>query len=385
MSPQHQRTRYGHKVNGPRARAKNSAFDVTYVGAPAPRPRDVGRTDRRLPSLDGLRAASIILVLLSHLPGLDAVPVLNQLWRIDAGNLGVRVFFVISGFLITTLLLSEHARSGTIDLKRFYLRRTFRIMPPFYVFLLCMWIGGMMGLHQVSMTSSWHAATYLTNYLSSEWPVGHTWSLSVEEQFYLLWPGLIVLVGLRAGFRSALLMLAVSPLCRLAAESFAAWPSNPRYGFESVADALATGCLLARHRDALWQFRPYRAALESRWSLAIPVAVLAAAVACVQWPGHLAAVGQTLLNVVLAVAIDWCLRRPDTLLGRVLNLPPVAYVGTLSYSLYLWQQPFLNAKSPASLTFRLAGLVAFALASFYLVEQPSLRLRGILERRWRVA
>ncbi len=391
MQLQQTRARSRHAIDHPGTRAGRPHLAVALVDAPTPpRPRESpregpreGRTDRRLPSLDGLRALSILLVILWHLPGRPTMPVLGQLWRIDAGNLGVRVFFVISGFLITTLLLAEHARSGTIDLKRFYLRRTFRIMPPFYVFLAGMWLAAQLGLQELSAASLWHTATYTTNYLGAQWPVGHTWSLSVEEQFYLLWPGLIVLVGLRGGFRSALVMLAVSPLCRLAAEAFAGWPGNARYGFESVADALATGCLLARHRDALWQYRPYRALLESRWSVAIPAAVLGAALVCGQWPGPVAAVGLTLLNVTVAVAIDWCLRRPDTLVGRVLNLPPVAFVGTLSYSLYLWQQPFLNETATGALAWRLAAVFALALASFYLVEQPTLRLRAHVERRWR--
>src|SRR6266404_6739780 len=90
----------------------------------------------RIPGLDGIRAVSILLVIGWHLSSSGSAPWLAPLWRIDAGNLGVRVFFVISGYLITSLLLVEHARTGTIDLRRFYLRRAFRIMPAFYAFLI---------------------------------------------------------------------------------------------------------------------------------------------------------------------------------------------------------------------------------------------------------
>ena len=334
----------------------------------------------RLPSLDGLRAVSIGLVILSHLPGKDSfVP---WLWHLGAGNLGVRVFFVISGFLITTLLLAEYEKSGRISLKHFYFRRTFRIMPAAYVFLLAMWLASRLGLHELSLASVLRAATYTSNYLTGEWPVGHTWSLSVEEQFYLLWPGLLVLVGLRGGFRGAMLMLLISPLCRTAATLLGYWPGPPRYTLECVADALAIGCLLARHRDAFWQWRPYRALMESPAALLLPVAVVASSVFTVHAPPAVAgAVGYSLLNLAIVLTIDWCLRVPTSLVGRVLNLAPVAFVGTLSYSLYLWQQPFLNEKVTLSLPLRLAGLCVFALASYYAVERPFLTLRSRIERR----
>src|SRR5690242_8359691 len=97
----------------------------------------------RIPSLDGLRAIAILLVIAWHASSASSGFVLGQLWRIDAGNLGVRVFFVLSGFLITTLILVEQERTGSIALGRFYFRRTLRIMPAFFVFL------GAMGLMRV--------------------------------------------------------------------------------------------------------------------------------------------------------------------------------------------------------------------------------------------
>ena len=147
-----------------------------------------------------MRAISILLVVAWHLRSNGSAPWLDPLWRVDTGNLGVRVFFVISGFLITSVLLAEYARSGTIALRRFYVRRAFRIMPVFYVFLAVMAIGGALGLLEAPLSSVLLAGTYTGDYTHLSWSVGHTWSLAVEEQFYLLWPGHIVLLGLRRAF-----------------------------------------------------------------------------------------------------------------------------------------------------------------------------------------
>lgn len=334
-----------------------------------------------IPSLDGLRAISIGLVVAWHVAGFTEVFPLDQMWRFDGGNLGVRVFFVISGFLITSLLLGEHGRSGRIDLPRFYFRRTFRLMPALYAFLLAMWAADALGWQNVPASAIAHAATYTGNYLSTAWPVGHTWSLAVEEQFYLIWPGLLALGGLVFGFRGALLVLFVSPVLRAAALGLGHWPDNPRYSFECVADALATGCLLARHRSALWAWTPYRSLLESRLSTVWPLLPFLTMVLAVRFPLAGAAVFLSLTNLSIALGIDWSLRNATAPLGRLLNAPPLIWVGRLSYSIYLWQQPFLAEDRHLPLPAAIAALSACAVASFYLIETPALALRSRIEHR----
>jgi len=340
----------------------------------------------RLPSLDGLRAISIALVIVSHVAALHLVPGLDKSWRIDPGNLGVRTFFVISGFLITSLLLEERRTSGTISLPRFYLRRTFRIMPAFFVFLLAMGLAAALGWQTLSGRSLLHAATYTSNYYAADWPVGHSWSLSVEEQFYLLWPGVLLLALLRGGergaFRAAAAMLLVSPLLRLFAAVSGHWPDNPRYAFETVADALAVGCLLARYRNTLWTWAPSRRLLVSYAAGWWPVAVLVLAAMNVRWPIFGAALGISLLNVAIAFGVERSVSLPEAGVGRLLNARLLGLVGTWSYSLYLWQQPFLAEHASLALPVRVAALLTCAVASYYLVERPTLRLRSQLERRW---
>lgn len=341
-------------------------------------PIPASRESRRIPSLDGIRAVSILLVIAWHLRSSGTAPWLDPLWRIDSGNLGVRVFFVISGYLITSVLLAEYGRTGTIDLRRFYLRRAFRIMPVFYVFLGVIALAASLGVVDASPSSIIRAATYTADYARTEWTVGHTWSLAVEEQFYLLWPGLIVLLGLRRSFKGAAFMLLLSPSIRILS-ILGHWRNNPRYAFEGVADALATGCLLAYARPWLWDRAPYRRMLESRAMTLWPVFIVAIAAANVRWEYIGAIAGISLLNIAIAVLIDWCLRFPDTWIGRILNARPIAFLGVLSYSIYLWQQPLLSEGRTLRFPLSILCIGALAFTSYKVVEQPFLRLRARLE------
>jgi len=350
--------------------------------SPVPRSR-VPRVDGRIPSLDGLRALSIGLVLLAHLMGTRNFVVIPELGRWQLGNLGVRIFFVISGFLITTLLFEEVDRTGKISLGQFYRRRFFRIFPAFYGFCAVLFV--LQGMQIITLRPGDLAAavTYTMNYHHDRsWYAGHIWSLSVEEQFYLLWPAILVFAGMRGGLRVAVLAVLVAPALRFA---MGFCPSlRPGIGetFPSIADALATGCVLAGLRPWLARVPRWHRFLRSPLFWLTPLAVAAFArnpSAKLDW-----LVGETVMNVGIAVIIEKTIRMPNDLLGRALNTRPLVFIGTLSYSLYLWQQVFLNRRGSSDvqsfpLNLILVGLVA--LASYYLVERPFLRVRVRLERR----
>jgi peptidoglycan/LPS O-acetylase OafA/YrhL len=142
------------------------------------------------------------------------------------------------------------------------------------------------------------------------------------------------------------------------------------------------GCLLARYRSALWTWAPARRVLVSHAAGWWPVAMLAVAAINVRWPLFDAALGVSLLNVVIALGIERSVSLPQAGIGPLLNARPLALVGTWSYSLYLWQQPFLAEHASLALPVRVAALVACAVASYYVVERPALRLRARLERQW---
>jgi peptidoglycan/LPS O-acetylase OafA/YrhL len=335
----------------------------------------------RIPSLDGLRAISITMVLLAHLTGTAGLPTkwLPFAW----GRLGVFVFFIISGYLITSLLMKERERTGTISLGKFYFRRTMRIFPAMYVFILAVVVLEKLGVVKLLPGDVLTAATYTMNFHSERaWWLGHTWSLAVEEQFYLIWPAVVVVVGLAGGLRAALGAVVAAPILRVVV--FYAWPeqrANVEQAFPFVFDSLATGCALAILRQRLWADRRYRALLESRFFGIVPLVVVAAYTSSPS-VGLSLLVGQTVINVGIALCVDWAIRFPESRVGRILNTRPFIWVGTISYSLYLWQQLFLCRDMPAWFTtFPLNIVLAFAAAtaSFYLVEQPFLRLRERME------
>ena len=331
---------------------------------------------RRLPSLDGVRAVSIALVLLGH-----SLAFGSRRYVGDVANLGVRCFFVLSGFLITSLLLEEFRKNGQISLRNFYARRTLRIFPAFYVFLLGVFFLERSGVVERISTPSWiHAVTYTSDYLSlHDRPLGHLWSLAVEEQFYLIWPVAVVLLRPRKALWSAFAVVLIVPLVR-----FFTWRFFPdsahemKWQFHTVCDALATGCLLAGVRDAAWERPAYRRFLNSAAFALVPIGVLALNWITVGRPRVDYLVGQTSLNVGIALCIDYLVRKPDGFAGRTMNIRFVAYVGTLSYSIYLWQQIFANPDAPG-LAYRVAFALAAAWCSFTFVEKPFLSLRQRFE------
>jgi peptidoglycan/LPS O-acetylase OafA/YrhL len=171
----------------------------------------------RIPSLDGIRALSIYLVLLAHLKGTAGFPIANGRSTIgDIGELGVRIFFVISGFIITKLLLQELEQSGAISLRRFYLRRTLRIFPASYCYLAVIGLISAFGFLSVTGSDLRNGAVYLMNYAKTRsWSVGHMWSLSVEEQFYLLWPAVVCAFGRIRAMQAAALLVVLAPVSRV--------------------------------------------------------------------------------------------------------------------------------------------------------------------------
>jgi len=327
----------------------------------------------RIRSLDGLRALSIGLVLVSHLVGTANFPLPSQAGRFFAlGELGVRVFFVISGFLITGILLGEES----INLRRFYFNRTMRIFPPYYVFLIILTL--------LAMQSDWSAWFYVSNYNPARpWNVGHTWSLSVEEQFYLCWPFVMKYAGSRRALIGACVFILLAPIIRLLE-----WQLVPSLSegvdtrFETIADSIAMGCVLAGTRHWLHSQPLYRRLLDSRLMAIVPFIVLAAS-ALHDHPRLAFLIGFSAMNLGIALCIDWCVTNHDGIVGRLLNSGPLTFIGVMSYSIYLWQQIFLNRDSASVLCafpLNILLVAACALGSYYIVERPALALRRHLQQ-----
>jgi len=314
-------------------------------------------TVKRIPSLDGLRAISISMVISAHSAYGGLVPLFFRPY----GKIGVRVFFVISGYLITAILLKEYDRTSTIGLRNFYLRRAYRIFPAALCFMLIIFAVYWRTLRWYEMTA---ALLYVVNYLPRPWVIVHLWSLSVEEQFYVLWPSV-----LKKWYRNRVAILvgvaAFAPIFTAALYRFKLIQAVGTDTLPGVADGLAVGCLTA--------------IFATRWpKISRPVfAVLVLAVIAIpQYPASSALrtlfalfVLNTALNFAIAGVLIHVVQNPY----RILNIAPVVWLGQISYSLYLWQQPFLDPHAPRN--YGLLWAIGMACLSYYLVERPVLRYR----------
>jgi peptidoglycan/LPS O-acetylase OafA/YrhL len=347
---------------------------------------------RRIPCLDGLRAISIAAVLVLHISGTKNFLSTATVDPFAPGDLGVRTFFVISGFLITTLLLKELGATGSVSLKNFYIRRILRIFPAFYFYVAVLAILSATGTIVLGRHDLLIASTYTVNYhvFGISWYISHFWSLAVEEQFYFLWPATLFFIGHRAGMKVAIGVMLIAPLIRLGI-----WYFVPDYGpymfksFETSCDALAAGCLLAGTRDWLgsqgWYQRYF---LQSKFVYLVPFLIILCSMSVERPRIHLL-IGVPLENILIALLIDWLVRFPNSLAGRILETRSFVHAGTLSYSLYLWQQPFCTQwRFPdtwwGSFPVNLMLGVTAAHGSFYLIEKPFLSLKTKLEKRKRV-
>lgn len=332
----------------------------------------------RMASLDGIRAISIALVIAWHLNGTRGVGELN--FQIgNAGRLGVIIFFVISGFLITTLLLSEHAETGLVSLRRFYARRAIRILPASYTYLIVISVLSLFRVLHLQARDLWHAVTYTVNYMpgGNAWQIGHLWSLSVEEQFYLLWPFAFVALGPRLAVCTAAGVIAFGPFARAFSRMFmTGTPYEDLQMFPMVADSLATGCVLAWARGWLEQQGWYRQLFRPAYSLLLLALVLL--INRYRYYSMVDALGTSLMNVSLAVLIHRSVFIHNDWVGMALNWRPVAFIGVLSYSLYVWQQLFLDKASGwwgSTFPQNFVLAITAAVLSYLLLEKPMLRLR----------
>ena len=352
----------------------------------------------RVAGLDGVRAIAVTLVILFHLtPGTTI-----------GGYLGVDIFFVVSGFLITTLLLRERAETGRIRLGAFWSRRARRLLPALIVLVLvcctAAWaIGGdvlvglgLQVLGAATFSSNWLLLAAGSSYFGDTVPelFRNLWSLAVEEQFYLVWPLLLVLVLVRMPR-----WLRVSLVGLLAAASAVAMallytPSDPNrvyYGTDTHAFGLAIGAILALLAIS-WPRRALEWARASRRLLGAvgPIALLALLGFAVLMPGDAPFVfrGGLVIVAVLTALVIATLLVPNTPLGRLLDLGVLRWIGVRSYGLYLWHWPVFvlvvsalpdwqrdGASGWALGGIALAISVAATAVSYRFVEQP-IRRRG---------
>lgn len=367
----------------------------------------------RLPSLDGWRAISICMVLLVHATYMHAFPsawidLVNQL--IDS-VLGVRFFFLISGFLITWLIIREFDKNGKIDLKLFYLRRSLRILPVHFAYLLILCIFSIFTKFEQSDRVWLANITFTTNFmLDRDWhgvplPSMHLWSLAVEEQFYLIWPPILAMV--KSHF--AVVFLLVVPLMTAPVARFVSsfdlynrdWsPLFAPTSFLNYFDAIAIGAGSAILVTAKWgQLYKWMGTRRKRifWGGALMV-ILPHVLPLYVFQPHVivhhkifkmanVAFGPSLQALGFAVLLVQSIFLPGWGVYRLLNVALLRFVGRLSFSLYIWQQIFCSPPEVYGLaqdtwwTSFPVGLllsVLAALLSYALLEYPFMNLRARL-------
>lgn len=311
------------------------------------------------------------------------------------GGDGVGIFFVLSGFLITTLLIREKETTGKIDLRDFYLRRTFRILPPLYAYLLFLIVycaATHATLHPSTITGSMF---FYLNYFpqNAQWMTEHTWSLCVEEQFYLLWP-LALLWAWKKGGRSkaakvAAFLIVLTPLLRVASKLSHLAIFNHRLDSQLHArmDSLMCGCLIALCIGNPRFERVYGYVAKVWWLLPLQFLVISGLITLHVGIYYLNSIGLTIDAICIAFFLLWAARNPETLVGRILNSWVMTRLGVLSYSIYIWQTFFIHGVDPHwvhGFPQCLVFIAAAALFSYNCIEMPSLRLRKRMERRMKV-
>jgi peptidoglycan/LPS O-acetylase OafA/YrhL len=352
---------------------------------------------RRLPSLDGWRAVSIILVLGYHsLCMLGFPPSLPPfLLNVFDGDFGVRCFFVISGFLITWLLINEQDSDGRVSLKHFYIRRALRILPVYFAFIAVLFCLQLITPFRQSL-GSWIAnITFTTDFYNISVPSDHLWSLSVEEQFYLLWPVLFVSLAIAKTPRSGLIVLSlpvlVAPVWRVISYKQFYPPKLgllfAQFSFFNYFDCLAIGCLGAvvlRNFRGIVQFW----GVNRRKTVAVTALILILLpylMGYLRFSGRIIVASKASLQAFgFAVLMLQSIHRENAKYFAALNWRWIRHIGVLSYSMYIWQQIFFMKPGTFGLPhvwwmsfpgWLLSVLVA-AHISYYCLERPLLQLRS---------
>jgi peptidoglycan/LPS O-acetylase OafA/YrhL len=348
--------------------------------------------NKRVLELDGLRAFAVFGVILFHMNGWSgAIPHTNKVVNaiIECfGPSGVLIFFVISGFIITTLLLREQEKTGEVSLKAFYVRRFLRIVPPLAFYLLGLSALSALGYISVNPVNYVYSLLFVTNWGFLTGPgisfLDHTWTLSIEEQYYIFLPPILVL-GLTFRKKPITLLLVILFCFCLTSLTLATRLSKINHSLLRLATFykfrfIIVGVLLALYRNLVTSLLAAR-------SILFPILALVF-IFCNYYfklPSPFNLVMSGIEAVVWGLFVMWFVENPEKC--GMLRWSVIQWLGTISYSLYLWQQLFTCSPDQyPAWTFTRSPLafipiLVCATASYYLIEKPTIRMGRWLSKR----
>jgi peptidoglycan/LPS O-acetylase OafA/YrhL len=332
------------------------------------------------PSLNGFRAIAIMLVVINHLSPYFKTPYLSLI----NGPLGVAIFFVLSGFLITTLLIKEKEITGRLSLKSFYIRRILRIFPVALLYILVILLLNNVYALNIPAFQFWGAALYVMDFSyfrshNFEWLLGHYWSLSVEEQFYLIFPFLLM-VNIKLFKWIVVFVVFGIPLICVIQYFFPGLNQGLPYyltHFLIKFQAIGVGCLFS-----LLAFNKFFDGWIDRFKIYINL--LAICLICWLRFEDFYSINAVFNNLVISVLVGYVivsnLLPANDYFYRLLNTRLFNLIGILSYSIYIWQQLFLSGygklpKILAHVPYSLILLLIVPVASYFFYEKYFLKLK----------
>jgi len=331
-----------------------------------------------LPTLDGWRAIAVLSVVLHH-DAPHSFGFLGTGWFQEHGSFGVDIFFGISGLLICSRLLEEESKYGAISLRRFYIRRGFRILPPLlgYLFVIgALAIGGVIAVDRKEWLAS---LLFCRNYSflgtvpgHANWYTGHFWSLAVEEHFYFLLPGMLFLISRRWRIPSLVAVAVAVEIWRSYRLQTQPWQHLLQHTDIRLDSLLIPAILAILISKPGWHELLLK--IVRFWPILFALTIALVTL------DRFEVVSKLVEPILIPLFLLGTVVFPNSLAGRFLELPPLRWVGRLSYSLYLWQQLFVDGQFFAPLgiwqSAPLNWLLLFGCSagSYYLVERPLMNM-----------
>jgi peptidoglycan/LPS O-acetylase OafA/YrhL len=340
-----------------------------------------------IPALDGIRAIAILLVLFSHSVIFDQFTQLHDI-GLQMGYTGVSIFFVLSGYLITRSLIQEENKFGRISLKFFYIRRVLRLLPALWAYLIvafCLWLAHLLP------DNPWHSFVtsflYIRNLIGHGNATDHLWSLSIEEQFYFLWPIIIIKFPYQNRRRLiiALIIIAIVGFwrCYAIANNYAtAGDIYIRTDFR--LDSPLMGCALALiERKNVGTHKLNIGTLNSDILIVISILSISLWTFIQTSTNSLIGISSTFVSLISCLIIYSQIFTHNSRFGSILTSPILNLIGKISYGTYLWQALFLAPTSePLGFLriFPLNLLLCFlcGLVSYYIIEKPFLKIKYLI-------